>query len=149
MAVILFELLDKLEFGGESPLTIRAWCSTFRYCPDPLGIVTAEQFDKLELAYFLSGKKVITAPTIPKMVKITDHLKLKSNTGAFPKPSIKRILTKIIAIPCSCFFIQSHSYYNKFGSGARQPAGLHSISCLSYNKRSNWLATHSLVLPCP
>ena len=29
------------------------------------------------------------------------------------------------------------SYYNKFGSGARQPAGLHSISCLSYNKRSN------------
>ena len=48
MAVILFELLDKLEFGGESPLTIRAWCSTFRYCPNPLGIVTAEQFDKLE-----------------------------------------------------------------------------------------------------
>ena len=48
-----------------------------------------------------------------------------------------------------CFFIGIHSYYNKFGSGARQPAGLHSISCLSYNKRSNWLATHSLVLPCP
>ena len=82
-----------------------------RFVPaHPLGIVSAEQFDKLELAYFLSGKKVITAPTIPKMVKITDHLKLKSNTGAFPKPSIKRILTKIIAIPCSCFFIQSHSF---------------------------------------
>ena len=45
--------------------------------------------------------------------------------------------------------MRHHSYYNKFGSGARQPAGLHSISCLSYNKRSNWLATHSLVLPCP
>ena len=40
--------LDKLEFGGESPLTMRAWCGTFRYCPDPLGIVTAEQLDKLE-----------------------------------------------------------------------------------------------------
>ena len=38
----------KLEFGGESPLTIRAWCGTIRYCPDPLGIVPAEQFDKLE-----------------------------------------------------------------------------------------------------
>ena len=40
--------LDKLEFGGESPRTIRAWCSGFRYCPNPLGIVTAEQLDKLE-----------------------------------------------------------------------------------------------------
>ena len=40
--------LNKLEFGGESPLTMRARCSGFRYCPDPLGIVTAEQFDKLE-----------------------------------------------------------------------------------------------------
>ena len=38
----------KLEFGGESPLTMRAQCSAFRYCPDPLGIVPAEQFDKLE-----------------------------------------------------------------------------------------------------
>ena len=108
--LVISLLLDKLEFGGESPLTMRARCSALRYFPDPLGIVTAEALDKLELAYFLSGKKVITAPTIPKMVKITDHLKLKSNTGAFPKPSIKRILTKIIAIPCSCFFIQSHSF---------------------------------------
>jgi hypothetical protein len=41
-----FHLFDKLEFGGESPLTIRAWCSGFRYCPDPLGIVTAKQFAK-------------------------------------------------------------------------------------------------------
>ena len=41
-------LLTKLEFGGESPLTIRARCSAFRYCPDPLGIVTAKQLDKLE-----------------------------------------------------------------------------------------------------
>ena len=39
---------DILEFGGESPLTIRARCSAFRYCPDPLGIVTAEVSDKLE-----------------------------------------------------------------------------------------------------
>ena len=38
----------KLEFGGESPLTIRAWCSALRYCPDPLGIVTAKQLYKLE-----------------------------------------------------------------------------------------------------
>ena len=41
-------LFDKLEFGGQWPLTIRTWCGTIRYCPDPLGIVTAEQFDKLE-----------------------------------------------------------------------------------------------------
>ena len=40
--------LDKLEFGGESPLTMRARCSDFRYCPDPFGIVTAEQLDKYE-----------------------------------------------------------------------------------------------------
>ena len=40
--------VDKLEFGGQWPLTIRAWCGTIHYCPDPLGIVTAEQFDKLE-----------------------------------------------------------------------------------------------------
>ena len=38
----------KLEFGGESPLTMRARYNAFRYCPDPLGIVTAKQLDKLE-----------------------------------------------------------------------------------------------------
>ena len=41
-------LFDILEFGGQWPLTIRARCRAFRYCPNPLGIVTAEQFDKLE-----------------------------------------------------------------------------------------------------
>ena len=39
---------DKLEFGGESPRTMRARLVYIRYCPDPLGIVTAEQLDKLE-----------------------------------------------------------------------------------------------------
>ena len=39
---------DKLEFGGQWPLTMRAQCSVFRYCPDPLGTVTAVQLDKLE-----------------------------------------------------------------------------------------------------
>ena len=39
---------DKLEFGGQWPLTMRTRCSVIRYCPDPLGIVTAEQLDKLE-----------------------------------------------------------------------------------------------------
>ena len=47
-AVQILNQFDKLEFGGESPLTMRARCCAFRYCPDPLGIVTAEQFDKLE-----------------------------------------------------------------------------------------------------
>ena len=47
--------LDKLEFGGESPLTMRARCSAFRYCPNPLGIVPAEQFDKLEFVMLLSA----------------------------------------------------------------------------------------------
>ena len=41
--------IRKLKFGGESPLTMRAQCTTDRYCPDPLGIVPAEQFDKLYL----------------------------------------------------------------------------------------------------
>ena len=41
---------DILEFGGESPLTMRAQCSMYRHCPNPLGIVPAEQFDKLEFA---------------------------------------------------------------------------------------------------
>ena len=40
--------LDKLEFGGQCPLTMRARCGAIRYCPDPLGIVTAEELDKLE-----------------------------------------------------------------------------------------------------
>ena len=38
----------QLEFGGESPLTIRARCGCIRYFPDPLGIVPAKQVDKLE-----------------------------------------------------------------------------------------------------
>jgi hypothetical protein len=41
-----------LEFGGESPLTMRARCSAFRYCPSPLGIVPAEILDKLEFTEF-------------------------------------------------------------------------------------------------
>ena len=45
---LLRKQFDKLEFGGESPLTMRAWCVVFRYCPNPLGIVTAEAFVKLE-----------------------------------------------------------------------------------------------------
>ena len=45
---VIEEQLDKLEFGGESPRTSRARCGGIRYCPDPLGIVTAKQFDKLE-----------------------------------------------------------------------------------------------------
>ena len=39
---------DKLESGGQWPLTKRARRSVFRYFPDPLGIVTAKQLDKLE-----------------------------------------------------------------------------------------------------
>ena len=61
----------------------------------------------LRFSYFLSGKKVITAPTMPPTANTIDHLKLKSKTGLFPKPSIKRIQTEIIAIPCSCLFIRS------------------------------------------
>ena len=91
----------------------RIKCCT-KFAPKSHQHSTPIQLDKLELAYFLSGKKVITAPTIPTMPKIKDHLKLKSKNGAFPKPSIKRMLTKISAIPCSCFFIQSHSSYNIF-----------------------------------
>ena len=55
LGIVTAEQFDKLEFGGESPLTIRARCSVFRYFPDPLGIVTAEQFDKLELVYLFTN----------------------------------------------------------------------------------------------
>ena len=48
-------LLDKLEFDGQWPLTMRARCCAFRYCPDPLGIVTAEQLDKLEFDNIKAG----------------------------------------------------------------------------------------------
>ena len=48
LALTPAEHLDKLEFGGQWPLTMRARCGAFRYCPDPLGIVTATQLDKLE-----------------------------------------------------------------------------------------------------
>ena len=54
---------DKLEFGGESPLTMRARCCAFRYCPNPLGIVTAEQSDKLEFVNLsLFGSKQTPHP---------------------------------------------------------------------------------------
>ena len=36
------------NLAGMPPRAIRAWCSGFRYCPNPLGIVPAEVFDKLE-----------------------------------------------------------------------------------------------------
>ena len=42
---------DILEFGGESPLTMRARLVSNRYCPNPLGIGTAKQLDKLEFTY--------------------------------------------------------------------------------------------------
>ena len=32
---------------------MRVWCGAFRYCPDPLGIVSAEVLDKLEFVYLL------------------------------------------------------------------------------------------------
>ena len=51
--VLIAYLLDILKFCGQWPLTMRAWCSAFRYCPDPLGIVTAKQLDKLEFIQFL------------------------------------------------------------------------------------------------
>ena len=33
LCIVKTEVFDKLEFGGESPLTIRARCSTLRSCP--------------------------------------------------------------------------------------------------------------------
>ena len=56
-------LLNKLEFGGELPMTSRARCVCFRYCPDPLGIVTAEVLDKLEFVnLILFGSKQTPHP---------------------------------------------------------------------------------------
>ena len=52
---MIVQLLDKLEFGGQCPLTMRARCTAFRYCPNPLGIVSAEQLDKLEFISVCQG----------------------------------------------------------------------------------------------
>ena len=35
-------------------------------------------------------------------------------------------------------------YYNIFGQEAGQPVRLSSVSCLSYNKRDNWLTRQVL-----
>ena len=35
--------------GGDSPWAIRARCAAYRYCPDPLGIVTAVQISACPL----------------------------------------------------------------------------------------------------
>jgi hypothetical protein len=32
-----------VRIGGESPLTMRAWCGLNRYCPNPLGIEIAKR----------------------------------------------------------------------------------------------------------
>ena len=50
LGIVPAEQSDKLEFGGQWPLTVRDRCNAFRYFPDPLGIVPAEQYDKLEFA---------------------------------------------------------------------------------------------------
>ena len=92
------------------PHTVGVGSPLPKICAKITPTFTAVLFDKLEFTYFLSGKKVIAAPAIPIIEKIKDHLKDKSKNGAFPKPSIKRMLTNIIAMPCSCFFIKSHSF---------------------------------------
>ena len=48
LGIVTARQLDKLEFGGESPLTMRTRLVCNRYFPNPLGIVTAKQLDKLE-----------------------------------------------------------------------------------------------------
>ena len=54
-----------MEFGGESPLTMRAGCYAFRYCPNPLGIVPAEQLEKLEFVNLsLFGSKQTPHPVL-------------------------------------------------------------------------------------
>ena len=46
--MIVYKPLNKLEFSGQWPLTIRARLVCIRYCSNPLGIVTADPLDKLE-----------------------------------------------------------------------------------------------------
>ena len=61
MAPAPLYLLDILEFGGESPLTMRAWCRAFHYFPNPLGFVPTEQLDKLD---FVLQHRRDTAPAV-------------------------------------------------------------------------------------
>ena len=56
------------------PQAMRARCSGFRYCPDPLGIVTAEQFDKLEyISLFVFGSEIFYF-AVPVFVKGFDFV---------------------------------------------------------------------------
>ena len=41
-------------------------------------------------------------------------------------------------------FRKCQDYYNIFGQEAGQPVWLPSVSCLSYNKRDNWLTRQDL-----
>ena len=41
------------NLAGIPPQALRARCSAFRYCPSPLGIVTAKQLDELEFVELL------------------------------------------------------------------------------------------------
>ena len=52
--MVRIDQLDKLEFGGQWPLTVRARRGALRYCPNPLGIVPAEQLDKLEFTALMN-----------------------------------------------------------------------------------------------
>ena len=50
------------NLAGMPPRVIRARCGAFRYCPDPLGIVTAEQLDKLELVFLFAVMQQMKEP---------------------------------------------------------------------------------------
>ena len=55
------------------PRAMRTRCSAFRYCPDPLGIVTAKQFDALEFGelvdFFTSQNPQIHSVSCCKLLR--------------------------------------------------------------------------------
>jgi len=88
---------------------------------------------------------------MPMITKIKDHLKLKSKNGALPYPNISKILIKINAIPCNCFFIiHSHSFV-KFKACAsfsiRHADRLVRQAC-SLWRRSTYTSSLECACPC-
>lgn len=105
-------------------------------------------------------KSVITNPNIivgdytmyNDFVKEPKDFEKNNVLYQYPINQDKLIIGKFCSIACGAKFIfnsANHtlsSYYNNYWLEVQHPAGLLSVSCLSYNKGSNWLTNTSLGL---
>ena len=83
---------------GQCPLTMRARCSAFRYFPDPLGIVTAKQLDKLEFG----GESPLTI-----RARYSGTRYCPSPLGIVTAEELDKLV--FVAVLHNCFFMNSYS----------------------------------------